>query len=121
MKKILVVEDEASLQDPLVEKLVSEGFDVVRAENGEIGLAQALDLKPDLILLDIMMPRMDGLEMLKALRQDEWGKTAKVIVLTNGSESSSLADVLESDVTDYLVKVDVSLEEIVAKVRTKLQ
>lgn len=74
MKKILIVEDEESLLKTLGEKFTLEGFEVVKAQNGVEGLRVALQEHPDLILLDIVMPVMGGMEMLGKLRQDDWGK-----------------------------------------------
>ena len=70
-KKILIVEDELSLREALAKKLVSENFEVLEAENGQIGLEVATREKPDLILLDIIMPVMDGMTMLKKLKENE--------------------------------------------------
>ena len=82
-KSILIVEDELSLQKVLTEKLSHEGYLIIQASNGQEGLDSALREKPDLILLDILMPVMDGSAMLEKLRADEWGKKAKVIIIIN--------------------------------------
>jgi len=116
-KKILVVEDEPSYQRILKEKLGSEGYEVISAMNGEEGLAQAFKYHPELILLDIRMPKMDGLEMIKMLRYDVWGKTAKVIMLTNISEVEKVQQAIESEVFIYLVKADTKLEYIVDRIK----
>jgi CheY-like chemotaxis protein len=116
-KKILVVEDEPSYQRILKEKLGSEGYEVISAMNGEDGLAQAFKYHPELILLDIRMPKMDGLEMIKMLRYDVWGKTAKVIMLTNISEVEKVQQAIESEVFIYLVKADTKLEYIVDRIK----
>ena len=76
MKKILIVEDEEIMLKALVEKFSSEGFEVVQAIDGEEGLKKALCEKPDIILLDILLPKMDGMAVLKKLREDTWGKHA---------------------------------------------
>jgi two-component system alkaline phosphatase synthesis response regulator PhoP len=83
MTKILVVEDEESLATALKEKVVKEGMEGDVARNGELGLELALRKHPDLILLDIIMPVMDGITMLKKLRDDEWGRSVPVIILTS--------------------------------------
>ncbi|MFZ3057636.1 MAG: response regulator [Minisyncoccales bacterium] len=124
---VLVVEDEKPLSDALEEKLSEEGFDVLRAENGEEGVKLALSRHPDLILLDLIMPKIDGLTMLKMLRKDEWGSHATVIILTNISDESKVAEVLSSgfsninDTYEYLVKTDWSLDAVVDKIKQKLQ
>ena len=79
MKKVLVVEDERTLRDALVKKLSKEEFTVLSAKDGKEGLDTALAEHPDLILLDILMPKMNGIEVLQKLREDEWGAKAKVI------------------------------------------
>lgn len=80
----------------------------------------ALLWHPDLILLDIVMPKMDGMTMLAQLREDEWGKTARVITLTNLSDTEKVAEAIEHGSYEYLVKSDWKIEDVVAKVREKL-
>lgn len=117
---ILIVEDEVSLRNALCNKLMREGFNILEAKNGEEGLEVALREKPDLILLDIVMPKMDGMAMLTKLREDQWGKDAKVIMLTNLSDNDKIAKSLENGAFEYLVKTDWKLEDVVAKVRERL-
>ena len=81
-KTILIVEDDTELREALKNALTYEKFSVLTADNGETGLGVALNKHPDLILLDVIMPRMDGLETLKRLREDAWGKKAPVIIMT---------------------------------------
>lgn len=116
-KTILVVEDEPSYQHTLAEKLGMEGFAILAAKDGEEGLAIALEKHPDLILLDLKMPKMDGIEMARRLRQDEWGKKAKVIILTNTSDMTKTDQALENEIFQYLVKTDIKLEDLVEKVK----
>jgi len=117
---ILVIEDEIDLRALLKDKLESEGFDVLEAENGKIGLEMSLNNHPDIILLDIVMPVMDGLSMLKELRQDEWGKNAPVIILSNLSEVEKISAGMEKNVYDYLVKADWEPDDVVDLIRKKL-
>ncbi len=117
---ILVVEDEPALANALRDKFEREGFSVSIALNGEEGLRMACDQKPDLILLDIVMPVMDGLTMLTELRKDPWGKDARVIMLTNLSDAIRVSDAVEHGVHDYLVKTDWKLEDLVAKARARI-
>ena len=119
-KKILIVEDEESLAGALTLKL-DDNFEVLAAKNGEDGLAVALKAHPDLILLDIVMPKMDGIEMLKKLRADEWGKKVEVIVLTILRDNEKVAEVLDNEAFEYLVKTDTKLEDVVTKIKTKLK
>lgn len=119
-KKILVVEDEAALRGALVEALTLEGFTVVQAGNGEEGLRAAEAEHPDLILLDVLMPVMDGMTMLTTLRKQEWGKNMKVIVLTNDSATEKVADSVEDGAYDYLIKSDWKMSDVIVKVRSVL-
>jgi len=119
-KTVLVIDDEADLHEAIKTALEYENFNVVTAEDGESGLTMALEKKPDLILLDITMPKMDGVAVLKNLRGDEWGKTAKVIVMTALDDLTKIAEVIEAGGDEYLVKTDVTLESIVTKVKEKL-
>lgn len=123
-KKILlveIVEDEESLLNVLSEKFNSEGFRVLKAKNGEEGLKMALADHPDLILLDLLMPVMNGITMLKQLRLDPWGKNAKVIILTNLSDRAKVAEAGELESHEYLIKSDWKLDDVVAKVRERLK
>lgn len=120
-KTILIVEDEASILNALVNKFSKEGFKVISGKNGEEGLKLALKKKPDLILLDIIMPIMDGVSVLKELKQDSWGVNAKVIILTNLSEGEDVFDLLDSGEQDYLIKSDWKLDDVVKKVRELLK
>lgn len=120
-KAILIVEDERSLRDALAYKLKQSGFSIHTAENGKEGLQMALEHHPDVILLDIIMPIMDGLTMLDKLREDVWGKDASVILLTNLSSSEEIGEALQKGVHDYLIKTDWGIEEVISKVKERLQ
>ena len=117
---ILIVDDEVSLRSALSDKLKLEGFIVLEAKNGEEGLNVALHNHPDLILLDIVMPVIDGITMLKNLRGDEWGRDAKVIMLTNLDSNGKVADAIVWGTQDYLVKSDWKIGDVVAKIRKRL-
>lgn len=119
-KKILIVEDEFALRDTLKEVLLHEGFSVSAATDGEEGLALALREHPDLILLDIILPRMDGITMLKKLREDAWGKGVKVILLTNVDTTKEVAAAIEQGAYEYLVKSDWKIEDVVAMIKKEL-
>lgn len=120
MKKILIVEDEEILLKDLADKFTETGFEILTAKDGQEGLNVAFKNHPDLILLDIVMPVMDGMTMLYQLRRDPWGKEVEVILLTNLSDSDKIADSYSEGVHDYLVKSDWSLDDIMAKVKGKL-
>jgi len=119
-KKVLVVDDEKVLLELLVSKMEQNGFTAIGARDGDEGLQKALAERPDLILLDIVMPKMDGITVLKKLRQDDWGKNVPVIVLSNLNTAEAVEKSLENGVYDYLVKVDYSLDDLVAIVKKKL-
>jgi len=124
-KKILVVEDEKPLRRVLAKKLTIEGFSVSEAAEGKSGLEMALREHPDLILLDVIMPKMGGKEVLAELQKDSWGKSVPIIFLTNLSDPVKIAEISESSsrhatVFDYLIKSDWKLEEVVEKVRSNL-
>jgi len=120
MSKILIVEDEKSLSEALKAKLEKEGFDVDVASNGALGLVLAKEKKPNLIILDILMPIMDGLTMLDELKKDEQVKGIPVLVLTNLSDDETMSKALQNNTFDFLVKSDWPLEAIVEKIKEKL-
>lgn len=119
-KKILIVDDEPALLTALVDKFTRAGFEVFIAENGQKGLASAFENLPDLILLDIIMPVMDGLTMLYKLRKNNWGKRVKVILLTNLSDPGKITKPISDSVNGYLVKSDWKIEDVVKQVEKKL-
>jgi DNA-binding response OmpR family regulator len=121
-KNILVVEDEASLRGALKEKLTLEGFVILEAKDGEEGLAMALREHPDLILLDNLMPKMDGITMLQKIREEgEWGKNVKVVMLTNLDKAGKVAaDLAKGEVYEYFIKSDSKIEDIVKRVHVIL-
>jgi len=119
-KTILIVEDETPILQALHDELTDNGFKVLEAKNGEAGLRVALREHPDLILLDIVMPVMDGLAMLKKLRDDEWGKEAEVIILTNFGDDKKVHEAMVQGSYAYLVKSNWKLEDVAARVRDML-
>ncbi len=115
-KSILIIEDDASLRQAIAVKLESLGFLVLEAGDGATGLDAALKNHPNAILLDIEMPKMDGLTMLHKLRENKWGKYASVVILTNfDTNDERLTHVVTDQPSYYLVKSENSLEEIVEK------
>lgn len=121
MKKILVIEDELSYMRLLNDQLTENGYKVIEAKDGQEGLATAILQHPDLILLDIRMPIMNGMVMLEELRKDLYGKSAKVIILTNIEPTDRiLKKVLEDLPTYYLMKSDIQLAELIGKIKELL-
>ena len=118
---VLVVEDEAILRGLLLTTLRMDGLIVHEAENGREGLDAALELHPQLILLDVIMPGMNGMDMLKELRRDEWGQSASVVLLTNLGETESIENARKFGVENYLVKSDWSLDELSLKIKELLK
>jgi len=121
MAKILVVEDEVSLQKSLTEFLEEEKFEVISALDGEKGLAMAQKEKPDLILLDIILPKKDGYEVLAELKQAEQTKRIPVILLTNLEGPEDVEKAFEKGASTYLVKSNYKLEDIVRKIKETLK
>jgi len=120
MKTILFIEDESALQKTFGEILKQEGYEMISALDGEIGLRLAESKKPDLILLDLILPKIHGFDVLRKLKQDEETKNIPVIVLTNLEGTRDVDMVLETGATTYLVKAQYSLEEIVGKIKKAL-
>ncbi|MCH8986942.1 response regulator [Patescibacteria group bacterium] len=117
MKKILFIEDEASLQKAVGDILTEEKFEVISALDGEVGLRFAKDQKPDLILLDLILPKMNGIEVLKELKASQETKDIPVIVLTNSEEMEHIQQAIDLGATTYLVKINYKLDEVVEKIK----
>ncbi|MDP2641520.1 MAG: response regulator [Candidatus Yanofskybacteria bacterium] len=120
MKTILSIEDEGALQKMLGDILAQEGYEFVPALDGEIGLRTAKEKKPDLILLDLVLPRMHGFDVLKQLKADKETAHIPVILLTNLEKIEDIQKALELGATTYLVKANYNLEEVVQKVKQSL-
>ncbi len=119
-KRILIVDDEPDIREAMAEAVSQAGFTVMTAENGMVGLQMALTEHPDLVLLDLVMPIMNGHEVLRKMREDSWGRNAKVLVLTSMDDATSVANAHSGDINDYIIKAHASLEEIVKHVRMAL-
>ncbi|MEI8337663.1 MAG: response regulator [bacterium] len=120
---ILVVEDEDVLRETLKDNLLNEGFNVLQAKDGVEGLLTAISEHPDLILLDILMPRMDGLTMMQKLRvQDEYGKKVPIILLTvlSPDEEKVMKRVTEDEPAYYLVKTNWKISDVIEKINERL-
>ncbi len=121
MKTILFIEDESALQKTFDNILRREGYEVISALDGEIGLRLAKTKNPDLILLDLILPKLNGFDVLKKLKEDEKTKEIPVIVLTNLEEISNIQKALELGSTTYLVKANYSLKEVIEKIKKALK
>jgi DNA-binding response OmpR family regulator len=118
-KKVLIVEDEAILADALEITLKDEGFEVLRAANGQIGLETAIANKPNIVLLDLLMPVMDGKTMLHKLREIPEFKTLPVVVLTNAGDADNMRETKFYDnAAAFLIKANVTPGDIANQVKT---
>lgn len=118
--RVLIVEDDLDIANVYTLKFEKEGYEVRVAEDGEVGIAQAATWKPDIILLDIMLPKKDGFEVLQAVRADDKTKDTPVIMWTNLSETEEARKAREYGANEYLVKVFNMPAEIVNKVTALL-
>lgn len=120
-KTVLLIEDEAPLQKTLEDALTSKELGLISALDGEIGIRLAKQKKPDLILLDLKLPGISGIQVCKKLKGDEETKDIPIIVLTNVEDMESTQEAIELGAVAYLVKINHNLGEIVEKVRRALQ
>lgn len=119
-KKVAIIEDDQSISQMYRIKFEADGYDVETASNGKLGLELIEDMKPDIVLLDLMMPQMNGDEMLKKLRKTTWGKNMKVIVLTNMGEQEIPEDVKKLGVSAVILKADMTPRQVAELVKEKL-
>lgn len=119
-KRILLVEDDDSLASVYVTRLQTEGFDVRRVANGEEALATAISYKPDLVVLDVMMPRVSGFDVLDILRNTPETANLKVIMLTALSQDSDKERAKALGADDYLVKSQVVIADVIERIRHHL-
>lgn len=119
-KKILFIEDESALQKTFGDILKQEGYQITSALDGEEGLRLAKTQKPDLILLDLILPKLHGFEVLKELKEDQGTKDIPVIVLTNLEGTGDVERAIELGATTYLVKANYTLEEVISKIKNSL-
>lgn len=120
MAKIAIIEDDQAISQMYRFKFEGEGFVVETADNGKIGLELAENMKPDIILLDLMMPVMTGDEMLAQLRKSVWGKDIKVIILTNMGEQEIPSRVKELGVSGVILKADMTPRQVADIVKKHL-
>jgi DNA-binding response OmpR family regulator len=120
-KKILIIEDDEFLGDVLTKKVQNAGFEVELAVDGGVGLARITEYMPDLILLDIMLPTLNGYEILEAKAKDEKISKIPVIIISNSGQPVEISRVLSLGVKDYLVKAQFDPEEVIIKVKAQLE
>ncbi len=116
-KKVLIVEDDKFLRELIVKKLSNEGYDVLEAADGEQGLQQIKDARPELVLLDLILPGIDGFEVLSQKREDPFAASIPVIILSNLGQKEDVDKGLNLGATDYLIKAHFTPGEIIEKVR----
>jgi len=117
MTKVLVVDDEPLLQDIYKKGLEKRGFTVCQASDGEEGIRKAREEKPDIILLDLMMPKMDGLAALRQLKEGEETSKIPVIVLTNFGQEEYIKNALDSGADDFILKFRITPEELGQRIK----
>lgn len=120
MAKIAIVEDDQAISNMYRIKFQLEGYKVETAINGKLGLKLARNMRPDMILLDLMMPEMNGDEMLRLLRRTPWGKKIKVMILTNVGEEEIPAELQKLGVRSVILKADKTPRQVAAAVKQQL-
>ena len=120
MTKIAIVEDDEAISQMYRIKFEAEGYTVETAANGKLGLALAQDMRPDIMLLDLMMPIMTGEEMLTKMRKTDWGKKIKVIILTNRGEQEIPESIKQAGVEALILKAAMTPRQVAELVKGKL-
>ena len=120
MPKIAIIEDDQAISQMYRFKFEAEGYTIETAENGKLGLELAESMKPDIILLDLMMPEMTGDEMLALLRKTTWGKDIKVVILTNKGEQELPPAVKNLNVSAVILKADMTPRQVAEVVKKTL-
>ena len=121
MQKILIIEDDKFLRELVIQKLGKEGFEVVEGADGTEGLRKIKETKPDLVLLDLILPGIDGFEVLRQAKKDDDISSIPVLILSNLGQQDDIQKGLELGAVDYLIKAHFTPAEIVAKIKSILQ
>ena len=121
MIKIAIIEDDPTISQMYRMKFESDGFEVRLAANGQIGVEVVEKFQPDIILLDLQMPEMNGTEALRYIRAKDWGKTIPVIVLTNLGEEVAPREIKELGVHSYIVKANLTPRQVVEQVKSAIK
>lgn len=120
MTKIAIIEDDAAISQMYRMKFEASGFEVQMADNGKQGIELIKSFIPDIILLDLQMPEMNGVEALEIIRKNNWGKDIPVIILTNTGEEESPKKIRELGINSYIVKADLTPNQVFDKVKKAL-
>lgn len=120
MTKIAIIEDDPTINQMYRMKFEATGFDVQLADNGRRGVELVKDFQPDLILLDLQMPEMNGPDALKEVRSHDWGKDIPVIILTNMGEEESPKELKAMNIDSYIVKADLTPSQVVDRAKSAL-
>ena len=121
MSKIAIIEDDLAIAQMYRLKFEAEGFQAEIAENGKLGLGLVEQMKPDIVLIDLMMPEMNGDEMLEKMRKTDWGKHIKVIILTNVGEQEAPEVLKHLNVSAFIVKADMNPKQVADLVKEHLK
>lgn len=119
-KKILIMEDEALILDLLSKKLTREGYEVFTARDGEEGLRIMKEISPDLVLSDVVMPKMGGFEVIEKMQEDKDLKKISVIIISNSGQPVELGRARKLGVKDWLIKTEFNPQEVLAKVKKQI-
>ena len=120
MTKIAIIEDDSVISQMYRMKFEADGFDVQIANNGRDGVELVKEQVPDIVLLDLQMPIMNGDEALKKIRSENWGKTVPVMILTNLGEEEAPKDIRSLGIESYIVKADLTPRQVIERVKTTL-
>ena len=120
MTKIAIIEDDQTISQMYRMKFEANGYEVALADNGKRGVALVEDFQPDIILLDLQMPEMNGAEALEEIRKHDWGKSIPVIILTNMGEEESPKELKKLNIESYIVKADLTPSQVVERVKSTL-
>ena len=120
MQKIAIIEDDQAISQMYRIKFEAEGFEVETAANGKLGLELIEKMRPQIILLDLMMPEMNGDEMLAKMRTTDWGKNTKVIILTNVGEQEAPEQLKDLQVSAYIVKAEMTPKQVAELAKKEL-
>ena len=121
MTKIAIIEDDQTISQMYRMKFEANGYEVALADNGKRGVSLVEDFQPDIILLDLQMPEMNGAEALEEIRKHDWGKNIPVIILTNMGEEESPKELKKLGIESYIVKADLTPSQVVERVKSTLQ
>jgi len=120
MTKIAIIEDDSVINQMYRMKFEAAGFEVATASDGEAGVATVKKFQPEIILLDLQMPRMGGAEALDVIRKSDWGKDIPVIILTNLGEEEAPKELKKLNIHSYIVKAELTPSQVVSRVKDAL-